>query len=314
MSRRAMVAAKEREKGGNRVKKENRAGRLLLIAGLVLALLCAPASAEASERGMLMMAEGMELPAELEYDELYIDGMPADEPEYESGDGPSMPMVIGTDVLGNEEFNREEVRSIYFLDSLSGAPSWSWDVSANRDGSVRAWMDDDGEELYIAADGGVIANPNCAGLFEFYTSLEEIDFAGCFDTSRVEDMSAMFESCSMLEEVDLSDFDTSNVRYMAAMFSDCTSLREVDLSSFDTRQLRDMSYMFAFDESLEELDLSSFETPELYTMMCAFFYCSNLRSVNLKHFDTSNLATLNQVFEGCPEGIDIVVGDRFVMK
>lgn len=291
------------------MKHRNRAWRALLAAGLALALLCAPASAEATEKGVLRVVTGMEPPDDYVSEDYIYDG-----PEYEPGEGPSVPWSIGTDVLGNEDFNREQVRSIRFLDSLEGAPEDCWDVSAGGDGSVLAWMEDDGSELCIAADGGVIANPNSAGLFAFYTSLEEVDFAGCFDTSRAEDMSDMFENCAALEELDLSDFDTSNVRYMAAMFSDCPSMRRVDLSGFDTRHLRDMSYMFAFDESLEELDLSSFETPELYTMMCAFFYCSNLQSVNLKRFDTTNVATLEQVFEGCPEGMDIVVGEKFVMK
>ena len=54
-----------------------------------------------------------------------------------------------------------------------------------------------------------------------------------FDTSRVTDMEAMFESCSALSDLDVSGFDTSKVTNMVGMFRGCQSLTDLDLSSFD---------------------------------------------------------------------------------
>ena len=54
----------------------------------------------------------------------------------------------------------------------------------------------------------------------------------------------MFDYCDKLTSIDLSNFDTSKVENMYAMFSDCHSLTELDLSSFDTSKVINMSYMF----------------------------------------------------------------------
>lgn len=70
------------------------------------------------------------------------------------------------------------------------------DISARRDGSVVAWLKDHpgtkAKDLYIAANGKVIAPQDCSGLFEQFTGVQEINFNNCFDTSEVTNMSNMF--------------------------------------------------------------------------------------------------------------------------
>ena len=56
------------------------------------------------------------------------------------------------------------------------------------------------------------------------TDLKIILFGEGWDTSKVTDMSYMFDGCSGLTNLDVSHFDTSNVRYMSNMFSNCSSL------------------------------------------------------------------------------------------
>lgn len=72
-----------------------------------------------------------------------------------------------------------------------------------------------------------------------------------FDTSKVVNMSGMFEGCSALSTLNLSSFDTSNVTNMREMFSDCTELTTLDLSSFDTSKVTDMEAMFVGCDSLK---------------------------------------------------------------
>ena len=54
----------------------------------------------------------------------------------------------------------------------------------------------------------------------------------------------MFNSCSSLTSLGVSQFDTSNVTDMSNMFSNCSSLASLDLSSFDTSNVTGMSSMF----------------------------------------------------------------------
>ena len=59
-----------------------------------------------------------------------------------------------------------------------------------------------------------------------------------FDTSRVTEMSEMFDSCGKLSNLNLSGFNTSRVENMIGMFRGCPKLTRLDLSSFDFSNVR----------------------------------------------------------------------------
>ncbi len=225
-------------------------------------------------------------------------------------------------VFGNEEFARRDVRSITFLDSLEDAPSDAWDVSAAGDASVLAWIANgepeyhltiDGEgsliapdsgmgpaaELYIAAEGGVVANPDSAWLFSGYRSVESIDFNGCFSTAGVEDMTAMFQNCESLTGLDLSGFDTGAARDMFQMFAGCSRLASLDLSGFDASLVEDMRGMFYDCDSLRELNLSGLNTGSAVYMSEMFYGCHSLEGLDLSSFDTARVEYMENMFGDC---------------
>ncbi len=53
-------------------------------------------------------------------------------------------------------------------------------------------------------------------------------------------MKYMFNGCSSLKELNLSNFNTNNVTNMASMFDGCSSLEELNLSNFNTNNVTDM--------------------------------------------------------------------------
>ena len=57
------------------------------------------------------------------------------------------------------------------------------------------------------------------------------------DTSECTTMSYMFNKCSSLTSLDLSNFDTSKVTNMSDMFNGCSGLISLDLSNWDTTKL-----------------------------------------------------------------------------
>ena len=75
------------------------------------------------------------------------------------------------------------------------------------------------------------------------TSTVEASFKGS-NTSRVTNMSYMFDGCSGLKSLDLSNFDTSKVTSMDSMFQNCSSLESLDLSGWNTSNVTDMPSMF----------------------------------------------------------------------
>ena len=61
----------------------------------------------------------------------------------------------------------------------------------------------------------------------------------------------MFNGCSLLEKLSISNFNTNNVTNMCFMFNGCKSLKEINVSNFNINNVTDMQYMFS--ECSEEL-------------------------------------------------------------
>ena len=179
----------------------------------------------------------------------------------------------------------------------------SWDISEAGDGSVMAYVEDDGSgnstyKVTIGGKGGIVANESMIRYFKDFSEMTTIDLSA-LDTSEVTDMNDMFSDCSSLTSLDLSSFDTSQVTDMSTMFASCSSLTSLDLSKFDTSKVTDMSSMFSYCSSLTSLDLSSFDTSQVTDMNNMFRRCSSLISLDVSNFDTSQVTVMSLMFGEC---------------
>lgn len=98
-------------------------------------------------------------------------------------------------------------------------------------------------------------------MFNLCTALTTIDLSD-FDTSNVTSMQSMFQNCSSLESLDLSNFNTSNVTSMSSMFSNCNKLKSITFGAdFNTLKVADnhMFNMFNKCNTLRLLDMSKCE-------------------------------------------------------
>ena len=236
------------------------------------------------------------------------------------GPNPNVP-AFGTNIA------RGSIQSVTFLDSLSGAPAETWDVSAAQDGGVLAWATLDSAtgkyDFYIAGEGGVRAG-QCVGLFAEFTSLKTVSFgtafhvegikhignmfAACdkvdadmshFNIAGVTDLSGMFSGMAGLTKLDLSGWDVSNVTDMSGMFSSCENLTELNLSGWDVSNVTDMSGMFHYCRNLKDLDISGWETSNVANMDAMFSYCYALTDLDLSGWDTSNVTSMHGMFDYC---------------
>ena len=179
----------------------------------------------------------------------------------------------------------------------------SWDISEAGDGSVMAYVEDDGTgnstyKVTIGGKGGIIANESMIGYFSGFNKMTSIDLSA-LDTSQVTNMFGMFTSCSSLTSLDVRNFDTSKVTNMQSMFLLCSSLTSLDLSSFDTSQVTNMSNMFGYCSELTSLDVSKFNTSQVTDMGAMFGKCSGLTSLDLSSFDTSKVTNMSGMFNEC---------------
>ena len=141
-------------------------------------------------------------------------------------------------------------------------------------------------------------------MFDFCSNLTSLNLSN-FNTSSVTSMGAMFDRCSSLISLDLSSFDTSKVQYMNYTFNGCSNLIYLNLSNFNTSNVILMNYMFGECSSLTYLDLSSFDTSKVKNMNFMFYGCSNLTSLNLSNFNTSSVTSMESMFSKCSKLISL---------
>ncbi len=205
-------------------------------------------------------------------------------------------------------YRKDQIATITFVDTLPDNTGFCWDVSQQGNGKVFAWVEPNGSlyDLYIGAEGGVVAPANCHRLFGVedagevcYENLTAIGFNGNFDTANVTDMSYLFFHCVVLKELDLSCFDTSQVENMSFLLHDCFQLETVDLGSFDTSKVINMHCMFASCNNLTALDVTGFDTARVTDMSSMFAFCSKLESLDVTGFDTSRVENMASMFYGC---------------
>lgn len=113
-------------------------------------------------------------------------------------------------------------------------------------------------------------------------------------------MNSMFESCSALSSLDLSNFNTANVESMGNMFFNCSALSSLTLSNFNTANVEFMDNMFNGCSVLTSLDLSNFNTKKVRYMYSMFRACSALTTIYASdEFVTTKVEIGSDMFSGC---------------
>ena len=162
----------------------------------------------------------------------------------------------------NNGFNQaipSTATTVVFTDEVMPADATLIDVDADGDGGVVAWTEEDATVMKIStqiAGVKVQAAQNSTGMFYDKSKLQTIDFTN-LDTSKVEYMGSMFNSCNGLTSLDLSPLDTSKVTDMRYMFSGCSGLTSLDLSLLDTSKVTNMGDMFYGCSGLTSLTTGS---------------------------------------------------------
>jgi surface protein len=87
---------------------------------------------------------------------------------------------------------------------------------------------------------------------------------------------------------------------MYGMFNYCSSLTSLDVSNFNTEKVTDMGYMFSICSSLTSLDLSSFNTENVTSMGYMFTSCSRLTTIYVgSNWSTANVTSSLYMFISC---------------
>ena len=233
--------------------------------------------------------------------------------------------------LGNSNIQRQNIESITFVDSTSGAESNKWDVSAVGDNSIIAWYTGSGPyQVYIGSDEFMCANKDSSYLFSYigYASTCEatsvINGLEILNTMIATDMNHMFQYCGYqkMETLSLgSNFNTTNVTNMSGMFQNCgqTGMTSLNLGNkFYTSKVTDMSNMFNGCGQAEMTSFSlegNFNTAQVTNMSGMFKdFAYKLADLSLgDQFYTSEVTDMSNMFNGCgqTEMTSLTLGDNF---
>ena len=136
----------------------------------------------------------------------------------------------------------------YALNTGSTMPMWKSD-----DASVVA---SSCTKVKFDASFNDVRPTSCYFWFQGFSNLSTIEDIRYLNTDNVKTMQAMFDGCSKLTSLNLSNFNTANVEYMFYMFYGCSGLTSLDLSSFNTAKVTDMTWMFFNCQSLTTIYVS----------------------------------------------------------
>ncbi len=142
-------------------------------------------------------------------------------------------------------------------------------------------------------------------------NLTEVKGATTKTTQNLERLEYMFNSCTSLTSVDLTNFKTENIESFRGMFLGCKVLTNLNISDIRTNSAKYMDRMFESCESLSSIDLSNFITDNVSIMSRMFFDCKNISTLDLSSFNTSNVEKMDSMFGGCTELNEIKFGNNF---
>ena len=182
-------------------------------------------------------------------------------------------------ILGNEQTSSPQSR----IESLY----------KKLDEKIKEGSGGDNPLQYIINNQGGDRKPSCYYLFTFYKGTSLDDIVKELDTSKVTDMSYMFNECKYLTTI--PQLDTSSCINMENIFYKC--LRIKTIPQLNTSKVTNMSHMFdncEYLESIPQLDTSS-----CIKMGSMFNRCISLNSI--PQLDTSSCTYMSSMFDECSQ-------------
>ena len=152
---------------------------------------------------------------------------------------------------------------------------------------------------------------NCYGWFKGFTNLTTIEGFEYLNTENVTNMTGVFNGCSALTSLDLTNFNTAKVTDMKLLFANCSALESLDLSMFNTENVTSMPSMFNGATNLKTLNVSNFNTEKVNNMGHMFANCPNLTSLDLSSFNTKGVEYVDNIFKNCSNLTTIYASENF---
>lgn len=160
--------------------------------------------------------------------------------------------------------------------------------------------------LETIQSGGSVKITDARHLFFGGARLDAMDelLDGC---EKVTSIACMFQMCSGLTSLDLSDLDISEATTTESAFEACTALAELNIEGWDTSKVTNTSRMFYFCGKLKSVDVADWDVSNVAYMNHMFNSCSSLERIDMSKWDTSKVKSMQGIFLGC-ESLEEIIG------
>lgn len=146
---------------------------------------------------------------------------------------------------------------------------------------------------------------NMSGMFNSSLSLgkpdksvlENLKLGGKFNTSKVQDMTWMFNGTDKLKNVDFSLLNTSSVTNMTTMFAG-TGLTEINTSTWNVSNVTNFSNMFYGAQNLTSVKTTNWNTSKVTNMSGMFQNAKALTELDVSKWNVGNVTTFAKTFFG----------------
>ena len=165
---------------------------------------------------------------------------------------------------------------------------------------IYMWYED-GTIYWWSVDSHPSLNANSSSMFMNFSNLADIKGLERFDTSLAEDFTGFFIRDSLTNLVSLKNWDTSKVQNMNAMFARNSMLSSLSgIEDWDTSNVTNMRAIFSYDSSLLSLkELKNWNTSNNTNLESSFMSAESLTSLEgLEDWDTSKVTNMNHTFSG----------------
>ena len=211
----------------------------------------------------------------------------------------SLKLSYTKDVSDNENADRT---CIYDLKTATTFSEYVADyVATNSTLTFKKITSDNLEGLDLSRMAAVYNIDMVQNVCTNYSSIKNIVFDESFKTYAPTSLRGFFGGCETLETISgLEYLNTANVEFMDHMFEGCSALKSLDLTNFNTAKVTYMNNMFEGCSALTSLDLTNFNTAKVTYMNNMFEGCSALTTIYVSNkFVTDNVSNGSDMFTGC---------------
>ncbi len=123
----------------------------------------------------------------------------------------------------------DNAQYVVFTDSYVPENVTLTDLSANGDGSVKGYFDEENATYVITSNSpgqSINTNEDSSSMFAHKEKLKAIDSSN-LNFGDAKDLSYLFKACTSLEKVDTTKWNLSKLEDARAMFDECSSLKEL---------------------------------------------------------------------------------------